>query len=161
VGPDQDCPGKVRGVIKSVTWDWSLVMDREACRGLRRALMTGSPDLAKRWGKRFWQSCREKAKSGVWRPPHRTPDFFLFAPSEYGHDLRGSGARGLPGQDRGHASLGVSSCRGDESDSQGRAETQDQAQPEVLSASNRRWLCGELKFGLIDRNSIAKTHRSS
>jgi hypothetical protein len=39
-------------------------------------LSTISPDLAKRWGKRFWQSCREKAESGVWRPPHQTPDFF-------------------------------------------------------------------------------------
>jgi hypothetical protein len=35
------------------------------------------PDLAKRWGKRFWQSCREKADRELGDPLLRLPIFSL------------------------------------------------------------------------------------
>jgi hypothetical protein len=63
-------------LVKSVTWERRVTIRVGCCRGPIRAFVASSPDLAKRWGKRFWQSCREKAESGVWRPPHQTPDFF-------------------------------------------------------------------------------------
>jgi hypothetical protein len=82
-------------LVESITWGRPDATNRRRRRGPIRALEAASPDLAKRRGKRFWQSCREKAESGVWRPPHQTPDFFCsLLPCGYenkmGRNIRGA-----------------------------------------------------------------------
>jgi len=53
--------------------------------GPQTALGNVGPDLAERWGKRFWQSCQGKAESGAWETP--SPDSRFYCSSDYGHDL--------------------------------------------------------------------------
>ena len=63
-------------LAKSVSCERLAELESNAGSGPVRASTCISPDLAKRWGKRFWQSCQGKADREPERPPRQDSRFY-------------------------------------------------------------------------------------